>query len=73
MNAKSLNRAIGLAMSALQQARANNSDALVIELLRNAIKWLNKARGDLKRGFPITAKVSASFAYDDIRLALAAR
>lgn len=73
MNTQSLNRAIGLAMSALQQARANNSNPQVVYWLLSAIKWLNKARADLKRGMSITAKVSASFAYEDICLAIAAR
>jgi hypothetical protein len=73
MNTKSLNRAIGLAMSALQQARHNGYSARCIELLRRAIFWLNRARNVLKRNQVDHALMCAGFANEDIIDAIAAR
>lgn len=73
MNAKSLNRAIGLAMSALQQARANGYSSQVITHIRHAVLLLNKARTLLKRGDEYTAKLHAACAYDMVNMALSYR
>ena len=73
MNRQSLNRSIGLAMSALQQARANKCAASVIEYIRSAVRLLNKARAYLKVGNVFAARLHAAVALADIRTAIALR
>jgi hypothetical protein len=75
MNTKSLNRSIGLAMSALQQARAYQHGATnqTIMFLKRAIRWLNKARARLKQGHSLAAHIYASGAHEQIKLAIATR
>lgn len=73
MNTKSLNRAIGLAMSALQQARAANRHEAHILFLRVAISRLNKARAYLKRGDELTALFFAKWANENIQSAISWR
>jgi hypothetical protein len=73
MNTKSLNRSIGLAMSALQQARAYGYSALAIDFIRRALRWLNKARACLKSGEVDRARLFATTAHEQIKCALIAR
>jgi hypothetical protein len=73
MNTKSLNRAIGLAMSALQQARANGSNEYVIYQIQRALRWLNKARCKLKAGYNDVAIGFAKHAQLAMYNAIAAR
>jgi|LakMenE18May11ns_1017448.scaffolds.fasta_scaffold5041541_1 hypothetical protein len=73
MNTQSLNRSIGLAMSALQQARANGNSAQAIDAIRWAIRFLNKARVSLKRGNVQLARFFITNAYADIKFAISAR
>jgi len=75
MNRQSLNRAIGLAMSALQQARAYQHGATnqTIMLLKRALRWLNKARVLLKQGDASRARAFSVCAYNEIKCAIAAR
>lgn len=73
MNRQSLNRAIGLAMSALQQARAYGYSAQSIELIRSALRLLNMARALLKNGQSSVARVRVFFAHGYIKAAIAAR
>lgn len=73
MNTQSLNRSIGLAMSALQQARAYGYSAHCIYLIKSSIRLLNKARNYLKRGLVSTARFAASLAFDQIKVAIIAR
>ncbi len=72
MNRSSLNRAIGLAMSALQQARANGQSG-VATLLQSALRYLNKARNCLKRGWNDEARGYAGLALIEIKAAIDAR
>lgn len=73
MNTQSLNRSIGLAMSALQQARAFGYSAQSIGFIRSALRLLNKARAMLKAGNVTWARFMASCALSDIRFAIIAR
>lgn len=73
MNRQSLNRAIGLALSALQQARAYGYSAQSIVSIRAAIQLLNKARGFLKSGNVEWARFHALVALENIRSAIALR
>lgn len=73
MNTQSLNRSIGLAMSALQQARAYGYKSYAIALIKAALRSLNKARVLLKRGDVILARAYATSAHNDIICAIAAR
>lgn len=73
MNTKSLNRSIGLAMSALQQARANGYSVIVIEAIRNAIRLLNRARNYLKSGKVSDARFWSIVAHNEIKFAIGAR
>lgn len=73
MNRHSLNRSIGLAMSALQQARANGCSEYVIYQIQRALRWLNKARCKLKAGYSETAVHFAKHAQLAMYNAIAAR
>ncbi len=73
MNTKSLNRAIGLAMSALQQARHNGYSQRAIDYIKEAIAWLNRARASLRLGYTFDAECDARFAYSAIKAALILR
>lgn len=73
MNTSSLNRSIGLALSALQQARAFGYSSQSISFIRKAIRLLNKARALLKAGNVTWARYWASCALSDVRFAILAR
>jgi|688.fasta_scaffold789845_2 hypothetical protein len=73
MNKQSLNRAIGLAMSALQQARAFGYSQRAVAFISCALSMLNRARASLKVGDAARAQLLASIAHQQITCAIAAR
>ena len=75
MNTQSLNRSIGLAMSALQQARAYMHGATnqTIMFLKRAIRLLNKARVAMRQGNVAMGRYLASCAMSDVRFAIMSR
>jgi hypothetical protein len=75
MNTQSLNRSIGLAMSALQQARNYQHGATnqTMMFLVRAVRHLNKARACLRRGWIDEAKGYAGLAHIEITSAIASR